>query len=271
MGTIGALLALATSGILQAGSADRYRDKVFSEVEVRSDLPYKEARDHAGKTIPLRIDLYEPKGDQAPSRPALIWVHGGALSTGSKDGGVEARFGEAFARRGYVVASVQYRLRPNPDADFNGAMRDAMEDVRSALLWLRERAKEVRVDPTRIALGGYSAGGEIVTNLVYTDFVKEMDRRQVAAVLDLAGNTLFYSEPFEGSPPCLIVHGEADDINPISASRNLKERLEKTGIACELLAMEGEDHFFRKSGSMDRVEAKFAEFLFRTVVARTKH
>jgi acetyl esterase/lipase len=244
-------------------SETRYLHPLFADVEVSRDVTYKETTDSSGRKVSLQLDVYRPKDDTATSRPAIIWVHGGALSMGSKDQeGLERRYAEAFARRGYVTLSINYRLRPNPDADWNGAMMDAMSDVASALAWLRANAEEYGVDRQKVVLAGYSAGAEIVTNLCYSDFVRGMDRHQVAAVVDIAGNTLFFSEPSEDSPPCLIVHGTGDTINPYSASEDLRSRLAKRAIGCELFPVKDADHFFnRDEAALDSIDEAIARFL----------
>lgn len=104
-------------------------------------------------TPPVRARRYEPAGPGEGPRPGLVWVHGGAWMYGTLDD-VEA---DAVARRlcrrlDAVVVSVDYRLAP---ADPYPA---AVEDVVAAF---EAMAADPAVDPTRVALGGASAGGNI--------------------------------------------------------------------------------------------------------------
>ncbi len=261
-------ILLSSSQVAQVSSpVVRYRDPIAAEVEVSRDLLYKTASDYTGKKVGLRLDVYRPKGDRETSRPAVIFVHGGALSMGSKDsGGMERQMVEGLAKRGYVVVSIDYRLRPDPNADFNGAMMDAMTDTQSSLAWLRQTAVTYGVDRTRIILAGYSAGAEIITNLCYTPFVKDMDPRQVLAIVDVAGNTLFYGDPAPGAPPCLIVHGTRDSINPLADSQKLRERLLKKGVSCELVGIQDASHFFTSPGDQEALEQAVVKFLYKQVV-----
>jgi acetyl esterase/lipase len=107
---------------------------------------------------PLTLDLYQPSGKSYP-RPGLIFVHGGGWNSG--DSRHAGTFGDfpgllaSLAARGFVVASVNYRL--SGEARFPAAL----QDVKSAISWLRRHAKDYNLDDTRIAIWGASAGGQI--------------------------------------------------------------------------------------------------------------
>ena len=62
----------------------RYRDAVFSQVDITRDLQYGSATAQNGTPTALRLDLYQPRGDTQTKRPALVWVHGGGFSGGDK-------------------------------------------------------------------------------------------------------------------------------------------------------------------------------------------
>jgi acetyl esterase/lipase len=108
---------------------------------------------------PLTLDVYGPAQPGGPSRPLVVYVHGGnwvggsARSVGSFPDGPKV-FAE-LAARGYVVASVDYRL--SAEARFPAAE----QDVKSAIRWLKANAAAWGVDPARVAVWGGSAGGEL--------------------------------------------------------------------------------------------------------------
>jgi acetyl esterase/lipase len=107
---------------------------------------------------PLTLDLYVP-GTKGFPRPGLIFIHGGGWNSG--DSRHAGTFGDfpgllaTLAARGYVVASINYRL--SGEAHFPAAL----EDVKTAIRWLRSHASDYNVDDTRIAIWGASAGGHL--------------------------------------------------------------------------------------------------------------
>ncbi|WP_394847509.1 alpha/beta hydrolase [Pendulispora brunnea] len=103
-----------------------------------------------------RLDVYVPTRAMKPL-PVILYVHGGGFATLSKE--THYVMAMAFARRGYLVFNVNYRLghkHPYPEP---------LEDVSEALLWVHRYAAEYGGDPDRIALAGESAGGNLVTAL----------------------------------------------------------------------------------------------------------
>lgn len=123
----------------------------------RADIAYATFRGFR----PLTLDLYLPPRSRAPESgyPLVVFVHGGAWMSG------HARHAGAFedfpgvlaslARRGYVVASLNYRL--SGEAAFPAALMD----VKIALRWLRARSAAFSADPERVIIWGASAGGQL--------------------------------------------------------------------------------------------------------------
>jgi acetyl esterase/lipase len=113
--------------------------------------------------IDLKLDLYLPM-DATESRPVplMIYIHGGGWWSGNKEQSVIALL--PWIEMGYAVANVEYRLGGA------AAAPAAVEDCRCALRWLRNHAKEYRLDPARIVLSGSSAGAHLalMTGLVPT-------------------------------------------------------------------------------------------------------
>ena len=84
----------------------------------------------------------------------MVYLHGGGWVGGSIDGSDQLCRGITNAARA-VVISVDYRL--SPETKFPGALDDTM----AALLWTRDAAAELNIDPDRIGVGGLSAGGNL--------------------------------------------------------------------------------------------------------------
>ena len=133
------------------------------------DVPYSKPN---GK--PILLDLHVPDGP-GPF-PAAILVHGGGFDEGSKSTNVRPLF-DVLANAGFAWFSIDYRLAPAAHH------KEANEDVVSAIKWLKANATQYRVDVTRIALIGESAGGFLV-NYAATH---ESPETKVAAVVDFYG------------------------------------------------------------------------------------
>jgi acetyl esterase/lipase len=99
----------------------------------------------------IKADVYRLPGTDV--RPAVMWIHGGALIFGDR-GTVRPDQLQRYLRAGYVVVSVDYRLAPETK------LPAIIDDVRDAYRWVREKGPALfSVDPDRIALVGNSAGG----------------------------------------------------------------------------------------------------------------
>ncbi len=121
------------------------------EVDVIRDIPYGDGSDPAH-----RLDVYRPRGARGPL-PVRLYVHGGGFVILSKD--THWMFGYGFARRGWLVLSIDYRLAPR--APFPAALEDAAE----AYAWVVARAADYGGDVSRLAVAGESAGGNLALAL----------------------------------------------------------------------------------------------------------
>jgi acetyl esterase len=87
----------------------------------------------------------------------VFYVHGGAFHLLSKD--THWLMGLVFARFGYLVVNISYRLAPTHPYPA------AIEDTCAAFRWMASRIRELGGDPDRVAVAGESAGGNLVTAL----------------------------------------------------------------------------------------------------------
>jgi acetyl esterase/lipase len=118
------------------------------EVATELDIVFAE---HDGVT--LLGDLYLPKG--LAKAPALVGVHGGGWQIGDRK--FYTHWGNYFARKGYAVFAIEYRLM-KPDVK---TWPGAVYDVKAAVQFLRAEAAELGLDGERIALIGDSAGAHL--------------------------------------------------------------------------------------------------------------
>jgi arylformamidase len=139
------------------------------------------------------LDLYLPRGACRARRggaPVVVWVHGGAYAVGDKAQQVADKV-RHFTRRGWIFASVNYRLtRPGDPA--SARFPDHFDDVAAAVAWLRRHIARRGGDRSRIALLGHSAGADIVSNVAVNPRYLAAHRQPLralrcAAPLDTAG------------------------------------------------------------------------------------
>ena len=231
------LTSLAVAGA-EAQSV-RYRDKVFPSATITSNVPYGAAPNlYTGQTEVLCLDLYEPTGDTTTDRPVLVFVHGGSFFTGDK-ANVEAQFFcNDMAERGYVVASVSYRLAPTLEDVDDDDIIAAGHDVKAAVRWLRTVADTYEIDDTRIGLTGSSAGGFAVCEAAYNEDEgnsgNPLPSSEVHAVVELWGGMRELSDLEPTEAPLCVVHGTLDMIVPFAFGQSLYDASVTVGLPSEL-------------------------------------
>ncbi|MBK7896305.1 MAG: alpha/beta hydrolase [Anaerolineaceae bacterium] len=106
----------------------------------------------------LRLRLYQPATPATTPTPALLWLHGGGYVIGrpEMDDATCAQFVQAL---GLKIISVDYRLAPKHP------FPAGLDDSYQALTWLAAQAQQLGIDPTRIAIGGQSAGAGLAAAL----------------------------------------------------------------------------------------------------------
>jgi alpha-L-fucosidase 2 len=232
------------------------------------------------KGISLLMDGYVP-GDKGPY-PAVILVHGGAWVAGDRKRSVEPLF-EPLTKAGFAWFSISYRLANSFDPKnlpslvmSAGALSGAIDDVRSAVAFVREHATEYNIDPNRIALIGESAGAQLISvaalkpgengavqaavafycpsdlvtlvrNFPLPDQIRQMiigtpfEKLLFAGLRDLSPLTYVRSD----APPFLMIHGTADPIVPYTQSVDMCDALKKASATCDLIKVEGAGHGMR--------------------------
>jgi alpha/beta hydrolase fold len=137
----------------------------------------------------LHLWVANPVDNTATNRPAIIWVHGGGFV-----GGIGSEFslasgaGVQYAKRGYVGLSIEYRIDTTSQCQYVqdhqhdvplpanfAALYDqcregivaAYQDTQAAVRWVRRHAAEYRVDPNRVAVGGFSAGAVTASHVAF--------------------------------------------------------------------------------------------------------
>jgi acetyl esterase/lipase len=239
----------------------------------------------------LAMDLYAPPAGAVRPAPAVLYVHGGGFVLGDRKlgglgGGLANATGAllpqlraALNRRGFLVASIDYRLPPG------SPWPAQLQDARCVVRFLRAHAGALGIDPARIGAWGSSAGGTLVALLGLAGPEASFDRgpwpdqpSAVQAVVDMFGpadlTDLGDSTPFaravawialggsprvrraasplthvpagraaaSGVPPFLLLHGTDDQDMPPRHSQELARRLAAAGAPVRLVLVQGAGH-----------------------------
>ncbi len=194
----GWVVAVGVSALTMAAA----RQQVPPGVGWLRDLEYAKVQSKS-----LALDLYLPDNPEG-KLPLVIWIHGGAWQSGSKDRPPAMQ----LVRRGYAVASVDYRL--NGEAVFPAQI----EDCKAAVRWLRANAAKYNLNPDRFGAWGSSAGGHLVALLGTSGGVKELEgtvggntdkSSRVQAVCDWFGPTDFLQMDAHALAEAPFKHDEA--------------------------------------------------------------
>jgi acetyl esterase/lipase len=257
------------------------------DIRIERDLIYGK-----GGEVDLKLDLAMPK--TGGPFPAVVCVHGGGWKAGKRQDFEKTI--EGLARRGFVGATITYRLAPA--AKFPAQI----EDCKAAVRWLRANAKKYDINPERIGAVGFSAGGHLVCLLGTTDKNDGLEGNggnpeqssRVQAVVSFFGPTDFttktwtdniekeYFIPFFGAtfeakpdlykrgspiayvtkddPPFLFFHGTKDDLVGIHHSQLLADKLQGVGVKAKVVVMEGERHGWQGEKLRQTIEQMFAFF-----------
>ena len=253
-GPVTCVLALAGSALL---------------AEDTTDIEYGKAGN-----VSLRLDAHVPD-DPGPFPMALV-VHGGGWSSGDGRQGIPT-ITESLTKANFTWFSIDYRLAPTD------RWPACFADLQTAIRWVKAHAAEYKGDPRRLALVGYSAGGQLTCLAA----VSAKEDTQVQAVVgfppptDMEADTvrrgglspslqaLFGRTAVDdqtrpllremsainfvkpGLPPFLLIHGDADKSVPYEQSVRFQAKLKENGVPCELIVIKDAPHRITDWGKFD--------------------
>jgi acetyl esterase/lipase len=256
-GSFVAVLAAAVDLLAQPTSAQ--------EIEVRRNVVYAEATG-----MSLLADVYLPAG-RGPY-PGVLVVHGGAWTFGNKSHLAFAA--RQLAQEGFVAMAINYRLAPQ----FKFPAQ--LEDCQAAVSWMQAHADEYKIDGSRLAGYGYSAGGHLVALLAAGDQAPSgtpvdasaAKAKPLKAVVAGGAPCDFCSMPPEqrtlahwlggtrqecpdvyrqasplayvsaDDPPMFFFHGEQDNLVPKSNPVTMTKALAAAGVEAHLHVVTGKGH-----------------------------
>lgn len=176
------LLLLSGSLFAQHPTCDgnRYSNFVFPALDSTMDVKFGENTTFNNVNQELFMNIYEPAGDNAAMRPAILFAYGGAFIGGQRDD--VAFLCRYFASKGYVTVNFDYRLYDNglftDSTQAVDAVIKAVADMKAAVRFLREdaaTANNYRIDPDYIYGGGISAGAITSLHVAYLDSNDNVD------------------------------------------------------------------------------------------------
>ena len=158
----------------------------------------------------LSLDVFHPTQKNKTARTAILIIHGGGWRTGNRT--QHYPLAQRLANLGYVCITPEYRL--STEALFPAAVYD----IKASLRWVRSHAKEYNLDPEKIAVLGFSAGGELAAFMGTTNGLTDFEGKDcllqstsnVQAVIDIDGILAFIHPE----------SGEGDDSKRTSAATN---------------------------------------------------
>ena len=277
------ILVLAPAAHVQAGrcpgapgaapyaiqTEGRFLKPVFAGVKATKDIAYGEAVTDAGAKQTLLLDIFEPEGDAAPLRPAIVWLHGGSFRpefTKNADG--ITRAAQTFARHGYVGVNIEYRARYDEARPMKKAIEDGMNDVMKAIAWVREHQAAYRIDAGFVALAGQSAGGMLAGSFTSTANLSGAPRDRSG----IFAQALFWGQPRHPNfpelhvkvdpcyPPTVFLTGNDDGQAPYTGALEMARELNAAQVPARVQVVEEGGHSL--PGREDEYVPMAARFLF---------
>jgi len=230
---------------------------------------------------PLELNIFYPVNfKEGDSRPAIVFFFGG----GWKGGNPNQFYPQAayLASRGMVAISARYRTKSRYGAE----PFQCVEDGKSAIRYVRKHARELGIDPDKLACGGGSAGGHVAAA---TATVKKWDCPDddltISAVPDalVLFNPVYDNGPngygydrvknyyktispidnLDGTqPPTLVMMGSNDKHTPVATTELYDQRMEANGNRCDTIIYEDQKH-----GFFNMHKSKNNEYFIKTAVA----
>ncbi|BDS10239.1 alpha/beta hydrolase fold domain-containing protein [Aureispira anguillae] len=226
----------------------RYVSEEFGAVDTTLAVLFGNNVTYAGNNQDLYMDIYEPVGDMATARPAIVLAFGGSFIGGNR--GNMSDLCQYYAQRGFVAVTIDYRLYdgaliPLPNATtMTDVVIKAVSDMKAAVRFLKEDAatnNTYKIDPDMIFVGGISAGGIVASHTAYIDSTDAIAASELTAINNNGGfdgnssaNAGMYSSEVRGvvnfsgalrdadyidanDPPLFSAHDDGDGTVPYGA------------------------------------------------------
>ena len=180
-------------GVTYAKNVKGYWSSYPDTGEKFTTIYAKKASDLVSReNLDLKLDVYFPKNaSKKELHPLLLLLHGGAFYNGDKQDLGFKEMGQHFAKRGYVVTSINYRLGFAPlAADVDRAGYRALQDAHAAVCFMLDKAKDYNIDTTKIFAAGTSAGAIAALNLAFMHDENRPEATRKSGILSWFSSTL---------------------------------------------------------------------------------
>jgi acetyl esterase/lipase len=231
--------------------------------------------------INLDAFVYKPEDLQpGEKRPAFAFFHGGGWECGKPEWGQWQC--EHYASKGLVAVSFEYRLTSQHDA----TPIESIADAKSAIRWMRIHVDELGIDPDKIAVSGFSAGGHLALCTALIDKFDEpgedsdISSAANAFILWSSASKLEDNEYFKGIikgradikdcdpamhirpnlPPAIIFHGSEDKMVPVQLAKEFARSMRLKSNRCDIHIYDGQTHLNWGKSNRD-VMNKMDQFL----------
>jgi len=217
----------------------------------------------AGSGGPVTVRIFEPTSNTPDTRTAILLIHGGGWNKGN------ASWMDAdaapYASLGMLALSLDYRLSDGLIV----TPFDALADVRTAIRWMRAEARRLRIDPTKIAVLGESAGAHLAAAaaVLSEPYGSDISAKPNLLILSSPAVSVAQLESFQklsgGSaqaaslspdlhiganlPPTLVLQGEKDSISPAQDAITFCERMVANNNICVLKLYRNVGHMFTRN------------------------
>jgi lysophospholipase L1-like esterase/dienelactone hydrolase len=218
----------------------RFKEVIFENIDSTLNIQYGEAVNVKGKNEKLLLDVFAPANDSMKKRPLMIFIHGGGFQNNTKTGSFSSLICMGLAKRGYVSATIDYRLgieKPKNDTNYFEAMYRAVQDAKAAVRFFRKNGDKYGVDTSQIFIMGSSAGSKTAMHLAYLsqdEIPSYIDVNKLGLLEGTSGNEGFsskvngvvncwgalinYKWMNKGDVPLFNVAGTADKTVPYDSS-----------------------------------------------------
>lgn len=217
-------------------------------------------------TNSLLLDVYRPSVPADQTGSALVLIHGGSFTSGSRTSPDMIDAANYFASRGWACFSIDYRLvADDPPAPpwiealsnvlFN-AIHAASVDTKRAIRWVRAHAEQYGCSSNQVAGLGHSAGAYCIVQAIITDeadFANDAGTPtpdqwaghagKLNAGIEVSGGTGLNAFEFDsGDPPLMVWHGDSDSTVPYSEAEQIHTECVDHRIPHRLFTLAGKDH-----------------------------